>query len=95
MAENRYEPGCYGDGLFGPEHTRKKVFEVALSTGWVPEISIDDILMLAEDSDNIFAYIQGLEDEAIDYLNEHCSDDGFYWGYYIGDFGYWRVDENE
>jgi hypothetical protein len=93
MTENKYELGCYGDGSFGPDHTRVKVFEIATIEGWQPDIGLDDIIMLAEDSDNIFEYIQGLEDEAIDYLNEHCSDDSHYWGYEDGDFGYWESEE--
>jgi hypothetical protein len=90
---NKYGPGCYGDGSFGSDHTMTKVFEIATIEGWRPDIGLDDIIMLAEDSDNTFEYIQCLEDEAIDYLNEHCSDDTHYWGYENGDFGYWEIDE--
>jgi hypothetical protein len=104
---NKYELGCYGDGSFGPDHTRRKVFDIALNEGWQPpehdkEIVDNDISYLdfwhnRGDIDMLQSCfitlqdLQELEGEAIDYLNEHCSDDSHYWGYEDGDFGYFEV----
>ena len=108
MTENTYEPGCYGDGSFGPDHCTYIVFKLAESDGWTPELDeeekrvydhffdavnsnpISDNAYLTEDEMPI---IESLEDEAIDYLNEHCSDDSHCWGYDQGDFGYWECEE--
>jgi hypothetical protein len=83
MTEN-YEVGCYGDGSFGPDHTRGKVFDIALNEGWQPIDMLQSCFITLQD-------LQELEGEAIDYLNEHCSDDSHYWGYEDGDFGYFEV----
>ena len=106
MTENTYEPGCYGDGSFGPDHTRRRVFDTALNEGWQPpendrEIVDNDVSYLdfwhnRGDIDMLQSCVitlQELEDEAIDYLNERCADDSHYWGYENGDFGYWEREE--
>ena len=101
---NKYEPGCYGDCSFGYDHTRRKVFEIALSDGWDPMEDrpiVDRFINLhcwdpiAPDNmmDDAMVCLEEIEDEAIDYLNEHCSDDTHYWGYENGDFGYWECEE--
>lgn len=97
--ENKYQPGCYGDGSFGPDHTMKKCISLALDAGYT-EQEDKDILerwlsgdML--DPDELYI-MECIEDDCIDYLdylNEHCSDEGFYWGYETGGFGYWEIDE--
>ena len=89
---NKYELGCYGDGSFGPYHTMRKVFEIALSEGWPVEITPFDLMDISRD-DNLVETINELENNAIDYLNEHCADEDHYWGYDQGDFGYWEIDE--
>ena len=106
--ENKYQPGCYGDGSFGPDHSTYIVFKLAENEGWTPDLDeeerrvydyffnavkgniISDDVYLTEDEEPI---IESLEYEAIDYLNEHCSDDTHYWGYEDGDFGYWECEE--
>lgn len=103
---NKYELGCYGDGSFGPDHTRRRAFDTALNEGWVPsehdkkivdnDISYLDFWRNMGDIDMLQSCVitlQELEDEAIDYLNERCADDSHYWGYENGDFGYWEIDE--
>ncbi len=97
MTENTYEPGCYGDGSFGPDHTMKKVIEIAMCEGY-PEQEDKEILdswlsgdML--DPDELYI-MECIENDAIDYLNEHCSDDSHYWGYEEGSFGYWEITED-
>ena len=87
-----YQPGCYGDGSFGPYHTMRKVFEIALSEGWPVEITPFDLMDISRD-DNLVETINELENNAIDYLNEHCADEDHYWGYENGDFGYWEREE--
>jgi hypothetical protein len=100
--ENKYQPGRYGDGSFGPHHTMKKVFEISFDEGFEDHLSKEDYALVSrflelgrviDDEDDIFATLTCIEDEAIDYLNEHCSDDTHYWGYETGDFGYWEIDE--
>ena len=105
-----YEEGCYGDGSFGADHCTCIVFEIAESEGWQPKLNkeeqiaydrffeainentVSDNAYLDIDSEII---IEELEEEAIDYLNDNCSDDNHYWGYENGDFGYWRIEEND
>lgn len=80
-----YEEGCYGDGSFGPDHVAQKVFDIATSEGWDSRFELEgltDIEILVD-----------LENEAIEYLNDHCSDEDHYWGYENGGFGYWRIEE--
>ena len=104
---NKYELGCYGDGSFGPDHTRRRAFDTALNEGWEPsehdkkivdnDISYLDFWRNMGDIDMLQSCVitlQELEDEAIDYLNEHCSDEDHYWGYDQGDFGYWEITED-
>ncbi len=89
----KYEPGCYGDATFGSNHVSEKVFAIAADEGWNP---IGDEWLL----DSIFdgkigsippEVISELEYDAIDYLNEHCSDSLHHWAYLNGDFGYWEM----
>ena len=95
MTENTYEPGCYGDGSFGATHTMKKCISLALSEGYT-EDEDKDILerwLLGDMLDPDELYImECIESDCIDYLNEHCSTEGFYWGYEEGDFGYWSFE---
>lgn len=101
-----YEEGCYGDGSFGPDHCTRKVFDIALSEGWpvggercilfvdnFPDKDFINGNLSDEDIAMYSIYLQELENEAIDYLNDHCSDDTHYWGYENGDFGYWEIEE--
>jgi len=102
-----YEEGCYGDGSFGPDHCMIKCIEIALDNNY--PMDRDDTLLFdklceyhnsdpvhrVELSDDEHLILSGLEDDAIDYLNEHYSDDTHYWGYENGDFGYWRIDDEE
>jgi hypothetical protein len=98
---NKYEPGCYGDCSFGPHHTMKKVFEISFDEEFDYHLDKEDYALvtrfmrgeIGEDEEDIYSTLSCIEDEAIDYLNEHCSDDTHYWGYETGDFGYWEIDE--
>lgn len=108
MTENKYELGCYGDGSFGSDHCTYIVFKLAESEGWEPSLSDEErtlydyffnavkdnsVCDIAYLTDDEWPIIESLENEAIDYLNEHCSDDTHYWGYENGDFGYWECEE--
>jgi hypothetical protein len=77
------------------------VFEISFDEGFEDHLSKEDYALVSrflelgrvmDDEDDIFATLACIEDEAIDYLNEHCSDDTHYWGYENGDFGYWEIE---
>ena len=80
-----YEEGCYGDGSFGADHVAQKVFDIATGEGWDSRFELEGLCDME--------ILVDLENEAIEYLNDHCSDDDHYWGYENGDFGYWRIEE--
>jgi len=92
------DEGCYGDGSLGFNHTAKDVFKLAMSEGW-RETEDLDILNRFIDGDMLddeeFYTLTCIEDDAIDYLNDNCSDEDHYWGYENGDFGYWRINDEE
>ena len=80
--------GCYVDethGLYAP----MRVIEVAKDFGWDRFGIIERITpeMCREDSEH--AYL--IADEAIEYLNEQCSDDDFSWGWHEGGLYYWHI----
>ena len=91
----KYDPGCYGDSVFGASHVTIRIFEVAMENGWLP---IGDEWVLDGIFDGKIGFIapeviQEMENEAIDFLNENVSEDGYFWGYWYGDFGYWEEEE--
>src|SRR5574343_1967277 len=98
-----YEEGCYGDGFFGSDHCTRRVLDIALSEGWgnLLDKEEDDILIrfyfnreeiTQFDEIEILRYV---EDCALEFLNNDRSDDTHYWGYEHGDFGYWRINDEE
>lgn len=98
----KYDPGCYGDGFLGDDHCCKKLFDIAKAEGWYDKLEPNEKAFLfdfppqdyseytEEDLDMHSLYIESLVQNAIDYLNEHCSEEGFLWGFEDGDFGYWE-----
>jgi hypothetical protein len=99
--ENKYQPGCYGDGSFGYDHTMTKVFEISFDEEFDYHLDKEDYALVTrfmrgevgEDEEDIYSTLSCIEGDAIDYLNEHCSDEAHYWGYKNWDFGYWEIDE--
>ena len=101
---NKYEPGCYGDCSFGYDHPMTKVFEISFDEGFDYHLDKEDYALVTRFmrgeidlgeywGDHLYSTLSCIEDEAIDYLNEHCSDDTHYWGYDDGVFGYWECEE--
>lgn len=98
-----YEEGCYGDGSFGPDHVTRRVLETALSEGWGNQMDAEEDEVFERfyskgeeitqfDEVEILRYI---EDCALEFLNRQCCDENHCWGYDQGDFGYWRIDNEE
>lgn len=98
-----YEEGCYGDGSFGPDHTRRRVFEIALSENWGNQMDKEEnevFIRYWVDKEEIIRFediemLDYIEECAVEYLNRDHSDDDHYWGYEHGDFGYWRINDEE
>jgi len=95
----KYEEGCYADGSCGPDHCTRKVFDIAENEGWRNQLDREEYRVylkflenetLSEDQYEILQYI---EECALEFLNDDCSDEGYYWGYENGNFGYWRIGE--
>ena len=97
-----YEEGCYGDGSFGPDHTRRKVFDIALDEGWGNQMDYEENSIFERfyiDREDITSLedieiLDYVEECAIEFLNRQHSDDTHYWGYENGDFGYWRIEDD-
>ena len=85
--------GCYFDGAFGFEHNAKRLLEFAAKHGFTYTAShIADLDSLV-----------WLVDAAEEWLNENTLRPPFiegrreyfiHWGWYDGDFGLWKYDED-
>lgn len=88
---SRFEPGCYGDGTFGHQHTREccadlidNLIEEYYAIGSDAERAGSELAQLLQDGDDVSE-----EQEACDWLNEFHGREGYYWGWQDGDFGLW------
>ncbi len=91
-----YEEGCYGDGSLGCDHCTSIIFDLAQDEGYEGSPGDREIIDqfnrgIDIDQETLFE----IEEGCIDHLNEYCSDDHHYWGYENGDFGYWRINDEE
>jgi len=91
----KFEPGCYGDGTFGHQHTRiacatvlNAVIMPAFANRHVAVKLIDELRGdMSDDASE--------EYDACDMLNEHVPHEGYTWGWQDGDFGLWPDEEGE
>ena len=106
----QYEPGCYGDGTLGHQHTREKCSEVL--QGFV-EYRTRTLGKTAQPSYMVRRWseiVRALEDEMSDDAQEEydaCElineiwelnfqpEPTCYWGWQDGDFGLWQDEEEE
>jgi hypothetical protein len=93
------EPGCYGDGTFGHQHTRQRCAEQVEFTrctdpAWRRAVAngrmrADDLIdsLLGPMPDDA-----GDELDACDWLNTWAPLDGHHWDWLDGDLGLWPDD---
>jgi hypothetical protein len=88
----KYDPGCYGDSVYGAEHITLRIFGLSMENGWLPigDEWVLDAVIDGKTGSIPPEVIQGMEDGAIDFLNENVSEEGYLWGFENGDFGYWE-----
>jgi hypothetical protein len=88
----RWEPGCYGDGAFGHQHTRERCADILRSeVSRAGTLNLNRRLLSAltgEMSDDAWE-----ERDAVEILNALAWVDGHSWGWRDGDFGLWPCEE--
>lgn len=93
------EPGCYGDGTFGHQHTRERCADLlesaihlySTATGEARALQRDVVNALRGDmSDDA-----GEEYDACELLDTLMPHESAYWGWSDGDFGLWSCDDSE
>lgn len=89
MTEVKLEPGCYGDGTYGHQHTRESCAETighvaheTEGTAKVPGIIVD--ALRGEMSDDAWE-----EHAACEWLERWAPHSWATWGWQAGDFGLW------
>lgn len=82
-----FESGCYVDGLHGI-YVPMLVTQIAREFGWDRFGLVERVTRSMCQDDATLAY--EIADDAISYLNEQCSEDGFSWGWHEGGLYYWH-----
>ena len=75
-------------GIYNPEQLSREVIEFAEYAGFK---------VAEEVYEDGYEWLDEIESEAIDYLNEHHAPDGAWWGHdgEVGAFGCWPITEDE
>lgn len=86
LAEKEFEPGIYVDGARGSRDVALIVIRFAKKMGFEPNVESDK---------DFEEFLYEIEDEAIEFLNQNCGREGYYWGHNDGDFGLYPIEEDQ
>tara|TARA_R110001592_G_scaffold13608_5_gene62231 strand:- start:2537 stop:2920 length:384 start_codon:yes stop_codon:yes gene_type:complete len=99
--------GCYFDGAFGFVYNAKRLIDLAHRHGclfdWKALADVDFTASVINITDDQFDALASKADFAVDWLNENTLRPPFiegrreyfiHWGWYDGDFGLWKYDED-
>jgi hypothetical protein len=89
-----YEPGCYGDGAFGHQHTRERCADIVAAVLATQGEERTDLCALVINLRDAMTDDASEEEEACDFLARSAAVPGCIWGWQDGDFGLW-VNESE
>jgi hypothetical protein len=85
-ARRDVEPGCYGDGALGHQHTRERCADLLESMGYRGTLPAELRGEMSDDASEEF--------EACEWLEENAPHPTASWGWHDGDFGLWESEED-
>lgn len=80
------EAGCWVPGLVG-RYGSQEVISIAVNCGWDDEDA--QRILDSDDNEAIWDAVIDVADDAEIWLNEHVAPEGYYFGWYDGEFWLW------